>query len=160
MAAPALATLNPYIPWNNRTHDWVPTIANIAAPSRAEIDAGNDLSGQLIEAPGWSVSSATVQSQSFRGAALNLTGLQTIAESTLVMRLSRTATDARSILLIQSPPLAGYIIVFPEGDVSGYKMDVFSVQVLGAPRSDALGDPAVATFQFAVNDYRLRVTVP
>jgi len=44
MVATPLATLNPYLPVDIRKFYWVATIANIASPSRGELDAGTDLS--------------------------------------------------------------------------------------------------------------------
>ena len=147
MAAPALATLNPFLPVDIRKFYWVATIANIASPSRGELDAGTDLSPQVVAAPGWFIDGSIVQSQSF-------------ADSTLTMRNSRTSTDARTILIVQRPALTGYIVKFPQGDVTGYKMDVFSVAVNAAPESDGQLDPATTDFKFAIFDARARVTVP
>jgi hypothetical protein len=160
MAAPALATLNPYLPVDIRKFYWVPTIGNIASPTRGELDAGNDLTPQVVDAPGWFIDGSIVQSQSFVGPALNLIGAQSFADSSLVMRLSRTSTDARTILIVQRPALTGYIVKFPEGDTTGFKMDVFSVAVNAAPQSPGQLDPATAEFKFAIFDARARVTVP
>jgi len=160
MVATPISTVNPYLPLDNRKFYWVATIANIAAPSRVELDAGTDLSPQVVEATGWTVNGSTVASQSFVGAAVKLVGPQELVDSTLVMRNSRTSTDARTILLVQRPALTGYIVVFPEGDVTAYKMNVFQVAVNAAPLSPGAVDPATTEFQFAMLDYRLRVAVP
>jgi hypothetical protein len=51
--------------------------------------------------------------------------------------------------------------VFPEGDVTGRKMDVFTVIVNAIPKSPGIADPATATFQFAITALpNMRVTVP
>jgi len=160
MAAPALATLNPFLPVDIRKFYWVATIASIAAPTRGELDAGTDLTPQVVAAPGWFIDGSIVQSQSFVGPALNLIGAQSFADSMLTMRNSRTSTDARTILIVQRPALTGYIVKFPQGDVTGYKMDVFSVAVNAAPESDGQLDPATTDFKFAIFDARARVTVP
>jgi hypothetical protein len=160
MVATPLATLNPYIPLDVRKFYWVPTIASIAAPTRIELDAGTDLSPQVTDNAGWTVTSSTVASQSLVGAALKLPGPKELVDSSLTCRNSRTATDARSILLIQSPPLTGFIVALPEGDTTGFKMNVFSVAIIGAPLSPGIVDPATTEFQFAMLDYRLRVAIP
>ena len=160
MVATPLATLNPYLPVDIRKFYWVATIANIAAPSRGELDAGTDLSPQVVDAPGWFIDGSTVQSQSFVGPALNLIGAQSFADSSLVMRNSRTSTDARTILIVQRPALTGNIVIFPEGDTTGFKMNVFSVAVNAAPLSPGQLDPATSEFKFAIFDARARVTVP
>ncbi len=160
MVATPLATLNPYLPVDIRKFYWVATIANIASPSRGELDAGTDLSPQVVDAPGWFIDGSIVQSQSFVGPALNLIGAQSFADSSLVMRNSRTSTDARTILIVQRPALTGFIVVFPEGDVTGYKMNVFSVAVNAAPLSPGQLDPGTSEFKFAIFDARARVTVP
>lgn len=157
MVATPLATLNPYIPLDVRKFYFVTTISNIASPSRGELDAGTDLSPQVTEATGWSVSGTTIDSQSFVGAALKLQGPKSVDESALTCRNSKTSTDARTIL---TQDLAGYIVVFKEGDVTARKMDVWQVIVNAQPASPGIADPATTTFQFAVTDYRLRVAVP
>jgi len=160
MVATPLATLNPYLPVDIRKFYWVPTIAVITAPTRIELDAGTDLSPQVVDAPGWFVDGSTVQSQSFVGPALNLIGAQSFADSSLVMRNSRTSTDARTILIVQRPALTGFIVVFPEGDTGGFKMDVFSVAVNAAPKSPGQLDPSTTEFKFAIFDARPRIAVP
>lgn len=158
MVATPLATLNPYIPLDIRKFYFVATIANTAAPSRGELDAGTDLSPQVVEAAGWSISGTTIESQSFVGTSLKLQGPKAIDDSALTMRLSKTTTDARTIL---TQDLACYIVVFPEGDVAGRKMDVFTVIVNALPKSPGIADPATVTVQFAVTATpNMRVTVP
>jgi hypothetical protein len=158
MVATPLATLNPYIPLDVRKFYQVLTIANTAAPTRGELDAGTDLSPQVTDSNGWSITGTTVASQSFVGTALNLPGPKTIDDSSLTMRLSKTSTDARTIL---TQDLACYIVVFPEGDVTGRKMDVFTVVVNAIPKSQGIADPATGTFQFAITALpNMRVTIP
>jgi hypothetical protein len=160
MVATPLATLNPYIPLDVRKVYWGTSIASIAAPSRGELDAMTDLSPQVTGIVGWTVTSGTIASQAMVGAALKLPGAKELVDSTITCRNSRTATDARTILTIASPPTTGFIVVLPEGDTTGYKMNVFSVAIIGAPLSPDIVDTAVTEFQFAMLDYRLRVTVP
>src|SRR6266702_2726259 len=157
MVATPLTVANPYIRLDKTKHYWGTTIATLASPSRAELDAMTDLSTNLEEAAGFTISGSTVSSQSFVGAALNLQGPKSVDDSSLRIRNSLTGTDARTIM---TQDLAGYIVVFPEGDVSGRKMDVFQVIVNAVPKSPGIADPATTTFQFAVTAYALRVTVP
>src|SRR6266704_4239194 len=149
MAAPPLATLNPYLPVDIRKIYWVATIASIAAPTRGELDAGTDLSPQVVDAPGWFIDGSTVQSQSFVGPALNLIGAQSFADSSLVMRNSRTSTDARTIFVVQRPALTGFIVIFPEGDVTGYKMNVFSVAAVSSPMTQGQLDTWTSELKLA-----------
>ena len=160
MVATPLTVANPYIRLDKTKHYWGTTIAVLAAPTRGELDAGTDLSVQGTETPGWSVTGSVVQSQSLVGPALNLIGAQGFAESSITLRNSRTSTDGRTILIVQRPALTGYIVRFGEGDVTGYKMDVFYVGVNSAEPSDGFLDPATTTFRFAIFDARMRVTVP
>jgi hypothetical protein len=158
MVATPLATLNPYIPLDVRKFYFVTTIANTASPTRGELDAGTDLSPQVVESAGWSISGTTVASQALVGTALNLQGPKAIDDCSLTMRLSKTSTDARTIM---TQDLACYIVVLTEGDVTGRKMDVFTVIVNSIPKSQGIVDPATGTFQFAVVALpNMRVTVP
>jgi hypothetical protein len=159
MAATVLATLVPHLPYGNRAFYWVPTIAVITAPTSAEINdpTCTDLSGQVTDQAGFSISGTTIDSQSFRGAALKLAGPKTVDDSALTCRNSLTSTDARTIM---TQDLAGYIVVFTEGNVTGRKMNVFQVIVNALPLSPGMTDPATTTFQFAITNYAMRVTVP
>ena len=157
MVATPLATLNPYIPLDIRKFYAVTSIAVFTAPTRGELDAGTDMTPQVTEAPGWSISGSTVDSQSFVGAALKLQGPKSVDDSSLTCRNSKTSTDARTIL---TQDLAINIVVFPEGDVTGRKMNVFQTVVNALPLSPGIADPATTTFQFAITAYAMRVTVP
>jgi hypothetical protein len=158
MVATPLATLNPYIPLDVRKFYFGLTIANTASPSRGELDAMTDVSPQVTDAAGWSITGTTVDSQSFVGTALKLPGPKSIDDSSLTCRLSKTTTDIRTIC---TQDLAGYVVVFPEGDVTGRKMDVFTVLVNALPKSPGIADPATVQVQFAVTATpNMRVTVP
>lgn len=157
MVATPLATLNPYIPLDVRKVYNVPAIANLAAPTRIELDAGTDLSPQLVEMTGFTVSGSTVDSQSLVGAALKLPGPKSVDDSSVTMRNSRTSTDARTIL---TQDLNTFIVVLPEGDTSGFKMNAFQVVVNAVPLSPGIVDPATTEFQFAILAYKLRIAIP
>lgn len=157
MVATPLATLNPYIPLDVRKVYWVLTIANINAPTRGELDAGTDLSPQLVDMTGFSVSGSTVDSQALVGAALKLPGPKSVDDSAVTMRNSRTSTDARTIM---TQGLTGNIVVLPEGDTTGFKMNAFQVVVNAVPLSPGIVDPATTEFQFALIAYALRIAVP
>ena len=88
---------------------------------------------------------------------MKLQGPKSVDESSLRIRNSLTGTDARTIM---TQDLGGYIVVLPEGDVSGRKMDVFQVIVNALPKSPGIADPATTTFQFAITAYAMRVAIP
>ena len=159
MAAPDIGTTNRYVPASKRKFCWTPAIANTSAPTRAEINAGTNLSPQVANAAGWSGASEFKDAPDFgtRNVA-QVPGLVKFAQSSLTMYQSSNSVDVRTIL---TRDLAGYMIVFLEGDVAGQKMDVFTVTVASvAPQHGAPDDLAVFEIGFGMFALVQNVTVP
>ena len=55
----------------------------------------------------------------------------------------------------------GFVVILPEGDVTGQKMDVFPVKVTSVPKSRDVENPATMVFQFAITKIPAEnVTIP
>lgn len=146
-ASPITASTRYFRPGTTRVV-YAPTVANIASPTRAEINAGTDLSGEVASIDGWQVSSAFVETPNladrFTG---KVAGRITADDSSLNMYASSNSVDVRSLLPRDT---TGYVLFMDEGDVAGRKMDVYKIVVGSAPKQRAMEDPAQIQIQFVI----------
>ncbi|MFD6684179.1 phage tail tube protein [Micromonospora parva] len=138
---------------------WVPTIANKAAPTRAELNAGTELSVEVGAVEGWQIVSAVVETPSL-GSKFDakIDGAISADDSSLTLYASQTGTDVRDLL---SRGTNGYVVWMDEGDTPGRKMDVFPVRVLSQGKIRNLEDAAQVQVGFAVtSEPAENVTIP
>ena len=148
MAPPKLTATSRYVPEGTRKIYWVPTIATQASPTRAEINAGTDLSDEIAEMSGFTVSSAQadVPDMASRFAA-KIPGRINADDSSIRFYASSTSNDVRLVLPRDT---AGYVICLWEGDVPTQKMDVFPVKVGAAIPQTGIEDPGSIEIQFTI----------
>jgi hypothetical protein len=148
MVATPIAATSRYIPPGVTQYYWVATIADKTAPSRAELDAGSDLTAEISDVSGFSTSSDQVDTPDlgtrFTG---KIPGRITADDSSLTMYLSLTSNDVRTLLPRDT---AGFIVVFGEGDAAGKKMDVYPVKISGQPKQRGIDDPSRIEIQFSI----------
>lgn len=128
---------------------WVPTIVNINAPTRAEINAGTDLSREVADREGWTVAGEAIEvpnlGDEFTG---TIPGGTSAESSSITMYVDIGGADARTLLPRNQP---GNILWMYGGDVAGRVMDVFPVRVLSRGVEMSLGDePVRLPIQFTV----------
>jgi hypothetical protein len=161
MVAPPLAATTRYIPVSVRHWYWVPTIANLSAPSRAELNAGTDLTGQIPQdgVAGFSVKSNLVDAGDMGSRFVSkISGLIQADDSTMTFYMSSTSSDVRSLL---TQDLTGYIVILLEGDIAGRKMDAYPVTVSSVSKENAGANPATLTVTFAITAVpQVNLTVP
>lgn len=149
-ATPISATVR-YIPEGVTHFYWVTTMASYLTPTRAELDAGVDLTPEVAAAGNWGTTSAAVDAPDLKSKFIStVPGLITIDGPTLSIYLSETgdASDVRSVLPRDT---AGYLVKFPEGDVAANTMDIFPAKVAALSKPTALGGTvAVAELTFTV----------
>jgi len=148
MAPPALTASLRYVPEGTRKIYWVPTIATQSSPTRAEINAGTDLTGEIAEVGGFTVASDQVEvpdmSSRFTG---KIPGRITADDSSLRLYASSNSTDVRALLPRDT---AGFVITLWEGDVPGQKMDVWPVKVSAAAVQTGTDDPGSIEISFTI----------
>lgn len=139
---------------------WVDTVADISAPTRSEINAGTDLSPQIMEIDGWVVESESVETpdlaSTFTG---SITGSTSADDSSVTLYADLGGTDVRDVL---SRGDNGYMLIMDGGDVAGRTMDVFPARVgsLGKNRS-VDDDPATIVINFNITSEPSEdVTIP
>lgn len=97
------------------------------APTRAEINAGTDLSNEVASVSGWSVNANLIDAPDLGTLFTSkVAGRTQSPDSSVTMYQSLTTSDARSLL---PRGTTGFMLILWGGDVTGRKMDVFPVTV-------------------------------
>lgn len=116
------------------------TVASVSAPTRANINAGTDLSDEIMELEGWNVESGSVGTPSlgsdFTG---NIPGGTSAEDSSLTMYSDIGGADVRDLL---PRGTNGFILIMYGGDVAGRPMDVFPVRVGSTPKNTSVDEEA------------------
>jgi hypothetical protein len=128
MVATPIASVSRYWPVGTTKWIWVPTVANYTvAITRAEINAGTDLSGEIADLSGWTVSSNQIDTPDvnsrFRS---KIPGPIEAEDSSLTLYADPSGTDVRQLLPRDT---SGYIVRMDGGDVAGRKCSIFPVKV-------------------------------
>lgn len=127
MPAPAITASKRYTSRGSTKIYWVASIATRTAPTRAELNAGTDLSPQIADSSGWSVSSEQIETPDLATRYTStVPGSIAAEESSLTLYASKDGVDARSLMPRDAE---GHIVILHGGDVAGYKMDVYPVIV-------------------------------
>jgi hypothetical protein len=131
------------------THvSYLPACANIASPTRAELNAGTDLSPEIADVNGWQVESNFLDVPDLGSTfTAKLAARTSASDSSLTFYASSNSVDVRALL---PRGTSGFIVWLDESDVAGRKMDVFPVTVGSAPKDRSIEDPAKIVVNFAI----------
>src|SRR6266705_1774674 len=134
-----LSATTRYIPPGTRKIYWVTTIATYTAPTRAELNAGIDLTAEVAEISGFTTTSDTTETPdlSTRFTA-KIPGRITADDSSLSFYASSNSSDVRTVLPRDT---AGFVVILWEGDVTGQRMDVFPAKVTVSVPDGNMEDP-------------------
>lgn len=140
---------------------FLPTIQDEnAGPTRQELDAGKDLSPEIAEIEGWTVSSEMIETPDLATVHTgSIPGSSTSEESSITFYADVTGEDVRTLL---PRGTEGYIVWLDGGDVEGSPMDVFPVRVASQSKARTLDDEAATiVVNFAIPREPLEnLTVP
>ena len=156
------APLNPttrYLAVGIRKVYWVPTVANKNSPTRAELNAGTDLTAEIATMTGWSLQGSTVDVPDMGSRFTSqVPGRLTSAQNDITAYMSQNSNDVRSLLPRDTN---GYVVCLWEGDVTGQKMDVFPVRVVTQANDTVVDDPGKTTISFAITKLpAIYITIP
>jgi hypothetical protein len=127
MPAPAITAATRYTSRGTSKVYFVASITIKSAPTRAELDAGTDLTPQIADASGWSVSSAQIETPDMATRYTpTIPGVISADDSSLTFYMSKNGVDARALMPRDA---TGFIVTLDGGDIAGNKMDVFPVTV-------------------------------
>lgn len=160
MVAPNIVKPSAYYAGGVAKTYWVETIANIAAPTRAELNAGDCLSPAVEGKSGWTESAAfsDVMTEDTRRAA-KIAGAVTTAESSITFIKDKDGTANVSEVLAWDIGVTGYIVLLDHGDVPGTPMRVYDVEI-GSISTDQSGDKVTEVVTFGIRESALNVNVP
>lgn len=150
-----------YVPISIRKVNWYPAVAAISAVTRAEINAGTDLSPAIPAdgVKGWTVAAQFADAPTFLGGLTAKVPMNQIvpAASTIDFWLSSTSSDVRTLL---TRGLNGYIGMMWEGDTVAKKQTVFQVQVASQSPDPTGGTPGRITMEFAIFAFNEMQAIP
>ena len=127
---------------------YLPACADISAPTRAELDAGTDLSDEIADISGWQVTSEMVSAPDLGSRFTSkIPGEITADNSSINFYASRDSMDVRTLLPRDT---TGFIAILDEGEGVGHKFDLFAVTVASAPKVRSFADPAQIQVNFAI----------
>jgi hypothetical protein len=126
---------------------WLPLIAaTTLIPTRAEIDAGTDLTTEIAGWDGFEVDPQDIETPSLARYTGTIPGRIQITPGVLRIYADRGADDARDIL---SDGTVGYLAWFDSGDVAAEKMDVWPVQVNRLSKARSMEDATLLSVRFS-----------
>jgi hypothetical protein len=106
---------------------FVPTIASTSgAATRAEINAGTDLTSEIMEWEGFTTTTETIDTPDLTRFVGKIPGRITAEDSSITMYADRGGDDVRDVLPRDT---IGYLLWMDSGDTPSAKMDVYPVQV-------------------------------
>src|SRR5215217_2985607 len=127
---------------------YAPAVANKAAPTRAEINAGTDLSRDVQSVDGWATTANFLDAPDLVSSFVSkVAGTLEAGDSSITMYQSSNSVDARSLL---ARGVTGFILWFDESDTPGRKADTFPITVASLGKNRDIGEIATITAAFAI----------
>jgi len=129
---------------------WATTLATYTTPTRAEITAATELSGEIAEISGFTVTSESVDTPDLGSRFVSkIPGRITVEDSSISFYASSTGfTDARSVLPRDT---TGFLIIMDAGDVTTTgRMDVYPATVASVGKLRGIEDPAQVSVSFTL----------
>lgn len=150
MASTALKRTKRYIRPGISVVHYLPACADYTAPTRQEIDGGTELSAEISEISGFSVTSDTVETPDWASRFTSkVPGMISAEDSSITFYGSVDTDDVRSVLPRDT---TGFIIIMDGGDVPEQSMDVFPVTVSSVAKEKSNDDPVTLEVSFTITD--------
>lgn len=136
---PTLPVSTRYANFDNTVIYFVPTIAaTTMIPTKAEIDAGTDLTGEISDVSGFTVSGSDIDAPDLKSEFVSKVPGRTSAEdSSLTFYADEVGNDARDVLPYKT---TGYIVIMHGGYVATQPMDVFPIRVRSVGKPVSVSD--------------------
>lgn len=161
MATPAITKSTRYFDVGTTKCYYLPTIAAAnLTPTRAEMNAGTDLSGEIVDLDGWSTEGDEIETPDLGTLFTSkIPGRTTADDCSLTFHADKAGNDVRTLL---PRGTAGYIMWCDGGDVAANIAAVFEVRVRSNSVMRSAGDDnARVQVQFSVtSEPNENVTIP
>jgi len=120
---------------------WLTTIAATTfIPTRAELNAGTDLSNEVADWSGWTITSGEIPTPALGTVFTSkIGGALDIEDSSITLYADKEGADARSLMPRDTN---GFIVIMDGGDVAANKADSFKVRVRSVGKGRSLGEEA------------------
>lgn len=151
MTAPPLSPTDRFVdPGSSRIY-WVTPIAVPAAPTRSELDAGIDVTGEVAEIQGFALVSETNSTQAFGQvfATEKPGGLKGTGQPRMVLYADEGGHDIRRVW---SRNDTGHVVLLHGGDIAGHLMDVWPATIAAISKTFSTVDAAFVAVQFTIHD--------
>lgn len=158
-----MATLAASVRFNPKGTRKVYYLTSLAAsnltPTRAEITAGTDITGEVAAYTGWTLQASSVatpdQGSRFTS---SVPGSLTVQDSSITFWASKTGTDIRGTVSLDQD---GFVVFADGGDVEGYKGQTFATRVMSIGHVRAVDDNAFQIqVQFAITETPVEFAIP
>lgn len=121
---------------------YVPVVAaTTGIPTRAEINAGTDLTTEVQGWEGFTTTGETIETPDLTSFVGKIAGRVTSEDSSLTMYLDRGADDVRDVL---PRGTLGALVFMDSGDVPSELMDIYPIQVNTFAKIRSMEDATVA----------------
>lgn len=110
---------------------FVPSIVDVNSPTRAEINAGTDLTSEIVEWEGFTTVTETIPTPDLTRFVGSIGGRITAEDSSITLYADRGGDDARTVLARDT---IGYLLWMDSGDTPAETMDVYPIQVNSATK--------------------------
>lgn len=159
MATPTISASTRYFARGVSKCYFLPSVANKSAPTRAEMNAGTDLSPQVADLKGFSVTGNTIDTPDLATTFdSKIAGTTSAEDSSIDLYASIDGVDVRTLL---PRTTTGAIMWCDSGDVSGRKADVFPIVVTSNTQMRSMNEAAKRQVSFAITSEPAEsVTIP
>jgi hypothetical protein len=125
------------------------TVVTLSAPSRAEMNAGTDLSGEVAAIAGWQVTGGEIETPDLGTVFTSkIPGATSIGDSSITCYADQAQVDVRGVL---PRGTVTTVLILYGGDVPGRKMDGFRTRVRSVGKPVSVGDDAgLVEVQFSI----------
>jgi hypothetical protein len=160
VAAPNITASTRYARFGVTRVVYALTVSNYLSPTRAEINAGTDLSIEVAAIDGFQVNAGFIETPDLATSFTSkITGRTSSDDSSITMYASVNSVDVRGVL---PRGTTGFLMWFDEGDVPGRKFDIYPITVGSVAKERTVDDePARLVVQVAITRVPAEnVTVP
>lgn len=149
MPTPSITTSTRFFHPDTTKCYYLPAVANISAPTRLEMNAGTDLSNEVADIAGWSVTANEIPTPDLGTIFTSKIPGRTDAEdSSITFYADLNGVDVRALL---PRGTNGFIMWLDGGDVEDNIAAVFPVRVRSVANQRSLGDEAARLMvQFSI----------
>lgn len=150
MSAPPFSAATRFLDAGTSRIYWVQTIASTSAPTRSELNAGTDVTGEVAEIEGFALESELNGTTAFSSVVeTSKPGMMRPSGTPrTVMYADEVGYDVRRVW---SRGDTGHIVLLHGGDVAGNLMDVWPVTIAVVSKTFVMSEAAFVVVQFAVS---------